>query len=174
MPLNVVLVAKGDDLLQALLRARWKETALGAAQSVFEARPHWDGRPADAVFRARRRGRAAGRDLRLWLTPLRVRGTPVWLGQATHHVGSFLGISRLDPDVDDARNFAMQSFWYGQALARYSWLDGGYSTPIATPDWNPFANTWFSDGHRLVLWLSGPAVAMLETAYQEWDEPPPR
>lgn len=171
MPLNLVLVAEGQDLLQALLRASWKETVLGATRSVFEAQPHWDGRPADAVFRSKRRGRAAGGDLRLWLTPLRVGGTPVWLAQVTNHVGAFLGISRLDPDVDDARNYAMQSFWYGQALARYSWQDGGFSTPIAAPDWNPFANTWFSDGYRLVLWLSGSSVALLETVYLEWDEP---
>jgi hypothetical protein len=174
LPLNLVLVAEGEDLLQALLRARWKETALGETRSILEVKPHWDGRPADAVFRTQRRGRAAGGDLRLWLTPLRVGGTPVWLGQVTNHVGAFLGISRLDPDVDEARNYAMQSFWYGQGLARYAWLDGGYSTSTARPDWNPFANAWFSDGYRLVLWLSGPSVALLETVYLEWDEPPAR
>jgi hypothetical protein len=137
-------------------------------------KPHWDGRPADAVFRTERRGRAAGGDLRLWLTPLRARGTPVWLGQVSKHVGAFLGISRLDPDVDDARSYLMQSFWYGQALARYAWLDGGYPTPIGSSDWDPFADRWFSDGYRLVLWLSGPAVALNETEYLEWDEPPAR
>jgi hypothetical protein len=173
-PLNLVLVAEGEDLLQALLRAGWAETVGVASPTVFDIEPHWDGRPADAVFRTQRRGRAGGGSLRLWLTPLRVGSTPVWLGQATNRVGAFLDISRLDPDVDAARNFALQSFWYGQGLARYAWLDGHYATAAAVPDWNPLADTWFSDGYRLVLWPSGPPVGLLETDYSSWDDPPMR
>ena len=172
MPLNVVLVGEGEELLQALLRAGWNETSLTAARGVFERNPHWDGRPADAVFRLELGKRADRNELRLWLTPIYVEAVPVWLGQVTHFVGSFLNVTRLDPDVDDARNFILQSLWYGQGLAKYAWLNGGYAKPIAETDWNPLAETYFTDGYRLVLWPSGAPVAMVDTRFLDWDTAP--
>ena len=173
IPLNVVLVGEGEALLSALLRAGWNETSLDAARGASERNPHWDGRPADAVFRLELGKTGDRNQLRLWLTPMQVDGVPVWLGQITGIVGGFLNITRLDPNLDAPRNYVLQSLWYGQALAQFAWLNGGYAEPIPEANWNPLAETYFTDGSRLVLWPSGAPIALVDTRFVDWDGVPP-
>ncbi|MBW2232011.1 MAG: LssY C-terminal domain-containing protein [Deltaproteobacteria bacterium] len=174
LPINAVLIAPGIDLLHALLRAGWQETVRKPPAWRVTAQANWDGRPPDAVFRMPRSKAGDRSELRLWLTPLQVEGTAVWIAQITHYVKDFLQLSSLDPDVDDARNYLLQSFWYGQGLRQYAWVAGGSAAPIDQPKRSVWGPAYFTDGYRLVLWLSGPPVGMADTRYVEWDFPPAR
>ena len=73
--LNLVIVGRGLDVLHALLRARWYETEKGNVPDWLVNRPHWRGRPPDAVFRKGRKKKGERNELRLWLSPMRLGDT---------------------------------------------------------------------------------------------------
>ncbi len=179
LPLNVVFVGEGDDVLQALLRAGWYERTRALEPEVIAREQHWQGRPPDAVFRKKRAGSADRNELRVWLAPARVEGEPVWAAQVTHYIGRSTGIGRalldprLDPDLDDARFFLLQNLWYSQGLDRFAWQKSGSPIDIddIRTDWKGVR--YFTDGYRLVIWPSGPPVSLLEATYLEWSDPPP-
>jgi len=176
-PLSVVLVADGEDLLHALLRAGWVETQDAERDRAGKGEHHWRGRPADATFRMQRDGEPERNDLKLWLAPFRAGGEQVWMALITHSLsrGSQLADAlvgaRLDPDADDARNYMLQIMWYSQGLARYAWSASGRPTSVSEPASDFSGGQWFSDGYRLVMWISGPTVSLLEATYVDWDAP---
>jgi len=175
LPINVVLVANGADLLHALLRSGWHEN-VPTRKAIELPRPqtYWRDRPPDAVFRKRRSNAGDRNELRLWLTPMRADGVDVWVAQAHHYVTDFLQLLSLDPDVDDASVYLLQSFWYGQSLEKYAWLDKGIAVPFSRPVF-PFTGPhYFTDGYWLVMWISGSAVSMLDAKNADWDVPPIR
>ncbi len=169
LPINVLLVAPGRDLLQALLRSGWNETSRTAPDAEADARPRWEGRPPDAIFR-RARGKSDRNELRLWLSAVKVDDDDLWVAQVTH-AGS--GAARLESDIDDARNYMLQSLWYGQSLTRFAWLDDeDRAVPFDAPRTSVSGRSYFTDGSRLVMWLSGTPVAMAGTAAFEWGTAP--
>lgn len=171
--INVILVAEGIEVLHALLRARWYETTTGKLPNWIANRPHWDGRPPDAVFRKGRKKKGERNELRLWLSPMRLGDTPVWLGQVTHFPPDILGISFLDPDVDEARDYLLQDMWYSQGLRRIAWVSTGQPVDFAKrKKGHAPGSEYFTDGIRVVLWLSGNPVSLAETESLAWDAPP--
>jgi len=54
LPINVVFVNHGADLLQALLRADWNETSISKVESYLSRAQHLFSRPPDATFRKQR------------------------------------------------------------------------------------------------------------------------
>ncbi|MDJ0849765.1 MAG: LssY C-terminal domain-containing protein [Myxococcota bacterium] len=178
LPLNVVFVGEGNDVLQALLRAGWYERTRAVQAEVVAREQHFRGRPPDAVFR-RKRGRSDRNELRAWLAPARVNGKPVWVAQITHYIGRRTELGRalldprLDPDLDDARFYVLQNLWYSQGLDRFAWQNTGRAVDIdeGSSDWKGVA--YFTDGFRVVMWPSGPPVSLLETVQLDWSEPPP-
>ena len=177
LPVGLALIGKGDDVLQALLRAGWYETVRPDEESELARAQFLFGRPPDAVFRIQRGGRYDRNEVRFWLAPLRVEGEPVWLGQITHYIGRATQIERalfeaqLDPDMDDGRNFMLQVMWYSQSLLANAWLNTGEAVPVDQPRQDYRGASYFSDGVRSVLWLSGSPVSLLEADYVAWDEP---
>jgi hypothetical protein len=177
LPLNVLLVGEGEDVLQALLRAGWYERNRAEAPAVVAKEQHWDGRPPDAVFRIARARAGDRNELRVWLAPMRVEGEPVWIGQITHYIGRYTEIGRalldprLDPDIDDARNYMVQILWYAQGLRRYAWHDTGQQVDIDAERTDFKGVPYFTNGIRTVLWPSGPPISVLETFRLSWDRP---
>jgi hypothetical protein len=180
LPWNIVLVGKGQDLLQALMRAGWNETALQheaedllTVQYLFQRKP-------DAVFRNQRSGNDDRNEMSLWLTPVKVDGIPVWVAQITHFIGqktqlgTFIFGSRVDPDIDDSRSYLIQNLWYAQSLEKIAWVRTDHVVPIAESA-EGFAGTdYFTDGFRAVLWLSGDPVSQTETISIGWEQGPTR
>jgi hypothetical protein len=171
-PINMVLVGEGRELLRALLRSGWIETAAdetgGRGDEIFLDRRQ------DAIFRYQSLDRGSIYELRLWLAPLVASGERVWLGQVRHfyRLGPGQGLRRFDADVDNARNFAAQKFLYGQAVRSVAWLEGAAVVPVER-FWNRVVGApYFTDGYRLVLWLSGDPVAAHDIGFRQWDKPP--
>ena len=167
--LNVVLIGAGRDLLRALLRSRWVETS--AAESAVGEPEFLFGRQQDAIFRYESLFDDSVYELRLWLAPLIVDEERVWIAKVRHFF-STNGFRRADPDIDNARGFALQNLLYGQALKKLAWISGEEMVPVQSFWAELVRPAFFSDGYRAVLWLSGNPVSLLDAAYQEWDDPP--
>jgi hypothetical protein len=180
LPLNLVIVGSGREVLQALLRAGWYERSRAQRDEELAREQHWDGRGPDAVFRTRRAGKADRNELRVWKAPATVGGETVWVGQITHYIGLSTELGRalfdprLDPDIDEARDYMLQRMWYAQALERFGWQRTPCAVPVAEPREDFQGVRYFTDGSRLVLWLSGRPVSQLETTNVGWDAYPKR
>lgn len=175
-PVDIVLVASGRDLLQALLRAGWEETSYERDEDYLEATEYLFGRPADAVLRQRRGRKTDRNELHLWMAPWRHEGSPVWIGQVRHAIGRlfefqelFLGV-QLDPDSSEGRNFLLQNLWYSQSLLAYAWSASGLQVPQSAPIRDFHGREFYTDGIRLVLWISGDTVALTQARSLNWDQ----
>lgn len=175
-PVSVMVVAEGRDLLQALLRAEWSETSYKKDDNYLKYSHYYFDRPPDAVFRKGRSGKKGESiELSVWLSPVAVDGVPVWVVNVRHAIGrlfeigeNFFGI-RFDPDTINGRNFVLQDLWYGRSLQSYAWSQSGKEVPKTDPVTDFNGNVWFSDGFRIVLWLSGEPVSLLEAESRNWD-----
>ena len=173
-PLNVAIVATPVALRRALLRAQWQETQSGSEEATLARQHHLDGRIPDGTFQKSRPDGSERKELRIWLSPIRLGEIPVWLAQASYDIGatrrsgSFRDY-QIDPDVDDARIFVLQSFWYSQSLARFALSEGVPSAAIDAPRQNFAGSNWFTDGKRIVLFLAEEPVAMDETEILVWE-----
>jgi len=178
LPINVVMVGYGQNLLKALLRAGWVERARAEGSEQIANAPHWMGRPADSIFRTFRSGGSERNELRVWLAPMNVDGEAVWMGQVTHYIGrpTKLGRAlfdpRLDPDIDEASIYVLQLMWYSQGLSGYAWQRGSEPITAAAPARDFRDIVYFTSGLRLVMWLSGAPVSQAETKEIQWDESP--
>jgi hypothetical protein len=176
-PANLVFVAPTLDLLQALLRAGWWETSYRRDETYLAKTDYLFGRPPDSIFRTGRDGSTERDELALWLSPYRVDGHAVWVGQTKHAIGRryeigerFLGV-RLDPDLADGRNFVMQNLWYAQSLKHWAWLRSVEVVPPATPKIDFNGNPWFMDDpFRVVIWISDQPLAMQDAKPILWDD----
>jgi hypothetical protein len=177
-PVNIVLVATGRELLQALLRADWNESIYERSEKYLEATDYLFGRPPDAIFRKGRGGTTLSpnrNEMGVWLAPILVKGKPVWMAQIKHAIGRRFEIGemfltvRLDPDVDDGRNYLLQNLWYSQSLALFAQSASGTPVPRETPAEDFKGSPFFTDGYRFVLWVSGDPVALDEAQTLDWD-----
>lgn len=178
LPVNVVVVANGIDVLRALLRAGWYESIAASSELAVsgQATSYLFGRKPDAVFRYQRKNSVDRNELRLWRAPLLVDDEMVWFGQVTNFVGQRSYIEKLfydahlDPDVDDARSFLLQNIWYSQGLQKFAWSRAGKPVSVDQPGTDFDGNPFFTDGFRVVLWFSGVPYSLLEVTLLNWDE----
>ena len=169
-PINIVLVGHGEELLRALLRSGWRETSIEEAKQ--QTPQFLYGREQDAIFRYETVGGDGFYELRFWKAPFRSEGDEVYVGQARHFFRWIGTVTRMDADVDNARNFAAQKLLYGQTLKANAWVAGKEVVPV-TSFWNKLVDTpYFTDGHRVVLWLSAEPVSLFDIEVNVWDSPP--
>jgi hypothetical protein len=175
-PVNVVIVGSGTALRRSLLRGRWQETALDDPETAVARTHRLFGRRPDGTFHKTRPDGTERKELRLWAAPIRFGDIPVWVGQISYEISgpnrpnSFIAY-RIDPDIDDARMYLLQNFWYNQSLARMGFVKGVPATSIDAPAHNFAGAAYFSDGLRVVLFLSEHPVAMDEVELLRWQSP---
>jgi LssY C-terminus len=174
-PLNVVIVGSPLAVRRSLLRAQWQETAANAPETTVARTHRHRRRPPDATFLKIRPDGGERKELRLWLSPIRVDEQHVWVGQVSYEMAGEFGFNtskkyRTDPDIDDARGFLLQNFWYSQSLARLAYIDGIPPAPITAPAQNFSGSEYFTDGYRVVLFVSEDPVAMDEADVIRWEE----
>ncbi len=177
LPVGIAIVGNGSDVLKALLRAGWYESPRIRDEAQLERAQYLFGRIPDAVFRIQRNSDSDRNELYLWMAPMRFEGKAIWLAQISHFIGqrtrleqAILG-SRIDPDIDDGRNFFVQNMWYSQNLEQSGWLatDQVISIENARQDFNGVE--YFTDGYLLVNWLSGTPVSLTDTRTLDWGRP---
>ncbi len=194
-PLNLVVIGEPLNLYYAFMRAGWDETETIYAGSllkttksfVFGGRYRYSpvsalyvyGRGQDVALQKARDTIHERNHLRLWMTPLRLNGKAVWVGQISRDIGvrftrKTITTHKIDPDVDESRNYLLQDLWYSQVLAQYSYVAGVGAAAYDEPRGNLTGDPYFTDGLRAVMWLSGNPVGMEEVQFLDWEMPPAR
>lgn len=99
--------------------------------------------------------------LRLWLTPLKFFDKPVWVGQVSRDIGVRfttkawnLTTHRIDPDVDEARDYVVEDLLEAERIDAAAYVSGVTVCTEEAPRHNLTGDPWYSDGKRAVILLS--------------------
>jgi hypothetical protein len=131
------------------------------------------GRHQDAALRKARKSANERNELRLWLSPMTLEGKLVWVGQISRvaRIRSFSREFKIEPDVDEARTYIIQSLLYTQGLAKYGYVKGVGASSISKPRENLTGSEYFTDGYRAVLWVSSDPISLTELEFVAWEVP---
>jgi hypothetical protein len=175
-PLNLVVAGDFDQVLQAFRHAGWDETerlSAGSAWhtakatlsgSYYRTSPmsslYLFGRKQDVGFQKVRTSIHERHHFRLWATPLRYGGKPVWVGAASRDIGVYftpkawnLMTHAIDPDVDDARDYVLTDVLEAERVGELGFVAGVGAASPSAPRRNLMGAPWHTDGLRAVMAL---------------------
>lgn len=175
-PANLVVVGEFPRVLAAF-SGRWDETEVISLRTcwktfrAFLTGAEYRYSPVSALFLlgrsqdfALQRIRSSINErlhLRLWATPLRFGGQDVWVGQVSRDIGVRLTwrtwnltTHRIDPDVDEARDYVVEDLTHVGRLDMAGYVDGVGSCDQAAPRRNLTGDPYYTDGKRAVVFLS--------------------
>jgi len=140
---------------------------------------YYEGRHQDIALQKARSSVKLRNHLRLWLTPLRYNGKPVWVGQVSRDIGVRwtlktinLTTHKINPNVDETRSYLVGDLLHGQAVKWWGYVKGVEAAPYWEPRHNLTGDPYFTDGLRVVLELSAEAVNPTDVRRMEWETPP--
>jgi hypothetical protein len=191
-PINLVVIG-GPGTLRGFIKAGWDETEIITAGSSwrtfksFITGSEYKYSPISALYvfqRPQDIGLQKARDtihernhLRLWLSPIRYRGENVWLGAISRDIGVFfttrvwnLTTHAIDPEVDEARDYLAEDLATAQVLAELGRIPDVGVVVRETPKHNLLGSPWWTDGGRLVLWLTKNPVPLEEVEVLDFGE----
>lgn len=192
-PLNIVLVGDSHDMMNSLSRSGWSFTHRITAASVrhvigaaiggtpYPVAPVSDlyafGRKQDIALQRARRSIAQRNHMRLWLAPFRAEGRWVWVGQVSRDIGIKLTTASptltthvIDPEVDATREYLLHSLMAHGFVDRFGFVKGGPAVSRTEPRYNLTGDPYFSDGMRLVVFLSPEPVRADRVRSLLWEE----
>jgi hypothetical protein len=116
--------------------------------------------------------------LRLWYSPMRFEGKPVFVGQVSRDIGVRFTTKtwppvthKIDPDIDEARHAIIEDLLFSQTLAKVGFVKGvGRATPYR-PRQNLTGDPYFTDGLRIVLILDKGPISMNQIEGLDWEHP---
>ena len=191
-PLNLVIVGGLDDAFPALVRRGWTPTEekwSGAITKTVTSAlsgeryinaPVSDlylfGRAQDLALQKARDTIHQRNHLRLWLSPMRYRGKPVWVGQISRDIGVRLTwhsptftTHKIDPDVDEARTALAEDMAYSQNLQKIGFARGVGAAPQGTTRQNLTTDPYYTDGYRTVLVFDRQPTSLSEIEFFPWE-----
>jgi LssY C-terminus len=180
-PVNLVIIGEFETLL-GTFAPRWDESEtitmascwrtaksflLGAQYRYSPVSPlYLFGRSQDLALQRSRHSINERLHLRLWLTTLRFRNLPVWVGQVSRDIGVRftaktwnLTTHRVDSDVDEARDYVLEDLLQAQRVDAAAYVDGAGPCEPTAPRHNLTGDPYFTDGRRLVLLLANNRTA---------------
>ncbi len=185
-PLNLVVVGNRD-LVRQSFGARWDDaevinwaTSLKTAKaflldSAYRYSPvsplFVQGRMQDLALQRARASINERVHLRLWKTGLMLQGNTVWIGQVSRDIGVRftmktwnLTTHRIDPDVDESRDYVVDSLTDGGRVSKLVLVPGCDAADTEHPRQNLTGDPYFTDGKRALLQLSasGGVVEILQ------------
>jgi len=117
---------------------------------------------------------------RLWLTPYTFKARKVWIGQVSRDIGVRLTdqtwnltTHKISPDVDFDRDYLLQDLLMSGSVKRYGFIDGVRAAPASAPRTNLTGDPYYTDGLRVVVFLSDQTNPLSETERLRWELPPP-
>lgn len=192
-PVNLVVVGTPDEVYAAFIRAGWDETETITGSTSWKTMRSFVGggeyryspvsglyvfgRPQDVAFQKARDNIHERNHLRLWMSPVTYQGVPVWLGQISRDIGvrftkKTITTHKIDPDTDETREFLLEDLAYSQALAKFAYVEGAIPAPIDEPRGNFTGDPYFTDGYRLVMWVTSTPVDTNDVEFVDWNIPP--
>ena len=174
-PLNLVVVGNRD-LVRQSFGARWDDaeainwtTSLKTAKaflldSAYRYSPvsplFVQGRIQDLALQRARASINERVHLRLWRTSLKFQGSSVWIGQVSRDIGVRFTLKtwnltthRIDPDVDESRDYVVDSLADGGRLSKLALIPGCDAANSQNPRKNLTGDPYFTDGDRALLML---------------------
>ncbi len=166
-------------------RATWKTMKASLFASEYSHSPvsslYLYGRMQDIAMQKVRRTLNMRNHLRLWLAPVTWHGERVWLGQISRDIGvrfttksPTISTHKIDPDVDETRNYLMQDLIYAEGVWRFGYATGVGEGGATDGRTNLTGDPYVTDGLRLVLFLSPDPVPFTDVVYLDWERPPRR
>ncbi len=176
-PLNLVVVGELEDLVTIFTSARWDETRelsfksglamakafiTGSSDRYSPISPlYYDGHPQDIAFQKSRDTINQRLHLRLWYTPMRYRTKPVWVGTISRDIGVkftwstwYMTTHKIDPNLDDARNYLLADLAEVQKVSQYGFTDNVALERSTKPKKNLTGDPYTTDNRRLAIELS--------------------
>jgi len=191
-PLNLVIIGEPREVYYAVIRAGWDETetvtmasGLKTAASFFTGGAYryspvsslyLFGRKQDVALQRIRENIHERNHFRLWLAPMTFEGQSVWVGQISRDIGvrftrKTITTHKIDPDVDETREFLVENLAYNQVLERFAYVGGVGPAPMDRPRQNLTGDPYFTDGLRVVLWIPSGLTDLEEIEYVDWIDP---
>ena len=175
-PVNLVVIgefesvisgfaARWDESETITLRTCWKTVRAFLWGSSYRYSPvsplHLFGREQDLALQRTRHSINERLHLRLWLTPMRFRDTPVWVGQVSRDIGVRfttrawnLTTHRIDPDVDESRDYVVEDLSLAGRVEATGYVGGVGGCGRDAPRRNLTGDPYFTDGRRAVILLA--------------------
>jgi hypothetical protein len=192
-PLNVAIVGSGEDTLAALISSGWSLTEAITAESVRKmvgaaiAESSYVTAPVSSLYLfgrkqdvALQRGRSTinqRNHMRLWLAPFRHQGLPVWIGQVSRDIGvkmtrksPTLTTHVIDPVVDESREYLLQSLLFHDSVSQFAFVRGVGEAAIDHPRYNLAGDPYFTDGNRVLIFISREPVPFEKSVNLNWNE----
>lgn len=180
-PLNIVLIGESSQMMAALSECGWSFThridwstirrEIGAA---LRGKPYLTapvsalyvfGRPQDLSFQRSRMTLSQRNHMRLWRVPYTVEGKTVWVGQVSRDIGikmtrnsPFLTTHVIDPMVDEARQFVLESLLYRFRIESFGFVRATEPVPREHPRHNLSGDPYITDGMRLVVFIASEPI----------------
>jgi hypothetical protein len=182
-PLNIAIVGDIKDVYYAFMRAGWDETETIYGSSLWNTLKstisgseyryspvsalYVFGRAQDAALQKARGNIDQRNHLRVWITSMRYNGKPVWIGQISRDIGirftwKTITTHKIDANVDDTREYLIEHLAYAQSLAKFGYVGGVGAYTFDSPRGNLTGDPWFTDGLRVVLFVSEGSLSISE------------
>jgi len=191
-PINLVVIGNPIDVYVAFIRAGWDETeTVTHTSSMKTIASFLSGgeyryspvsglyvfdRPQDVAFQKARDNIHERNHLRLWMSRATFQGVPVFLGQISRDIGvrfttKTITTHKIDPDVDETREYLLENLAYSQSLEKFAYVGGVGEVSMDQPKGNLTGDPWFSDGYRIVLWVTSEPVPIDDVRFLKWRMP---
>ena len=175
-PLNLVVVGEFDTIIHGF-GARWDETetiSVGSCWRMLKAfllgtRYRYSpvsalyvaGRSQDFALQKARQTINERLHLRLWITPLRYQGKPVWIGQISRDIGVRFTLKtwnltthKIDSNVDEARDYVLDDLMEAGRVSQVAYVAGAQASERTAPRRNLTGDPYVTNGLRAVAVFS--------------------
>ena len=190
-PLNLVVLGQRGQFDLAFARQGWDLTEDLTFGNVFKLigsflfKRTWETSPISSLYVfgrqqdfALQKARATIHErnhLRLWLAPFTCEGRLVFVGQISRDIGLRISLKapgwmthKIDPEVDEARNYLTQEMLTSGSVDQVGWVGGVGEASRAEPRRNLTGDPYFTDGLRVVLFLSNETVPPSTVRFYDW------
>ena len=191
-PLNLIVIGPEEEIWPAFISRGWDEAEVisGAsvgrtiASSLFGKRYRYApmsalylyGRPQDLGLQKARQTVDERNHLRLWLSPMRYKGMPVYVGQISRDIGvkltsksPTLVTHEIDPDIDEARDYLIQDLLESQKVAKLGFVGGGGKVEPENPRYTLTDSPYWTDGLRVIFVFGEELTALDELEFFDWE-----
>lgn len=187
-PVNLIVIGSLEEVLEAFTTADWDETEVISFKSVmkmirsFFSKGIYDYSPVSSLYlygRSQDLALQKARDtinermhLRLWYSPMRFNGKPVWIGQASRDIGVRftshtwnLMTHKIDPDIDESALYVLSDLIYRNRIEEYDVVSGGVPRTPENPGRNLTGDPYYTSGKRIVMLLPENQAPRLPTRF---------